>query len=267
MGTLVERDDYLQRIDFHLIQSCRAALELFDASFTLSIASSLLTCTLPIDVQELLDHRGLEVVLLLVKACELLAILLTLDGQVLLEGLERGHEDAESFGKQADQVDLVELIDDQSAVEAHATRAIKEAAGTAKHAWLELQTLEHLAQLYHEFDGQESSRNVRLALDQLHDVVLDGLIVLVQANGATVLRILKDIEATTTAILIALRGVAVTLWNTKNKLDDLPIVVHDQLVNDFERGVIDVAGHDRILQVLEPVVDVDALFDVDQAVG
>ena len=56
MGTLVERDDYLQRIDFHLIQSCRAALELFDASFTLSIASSLLTCTLPIDVQELLDH-------------------------------------------------------------------------------------------------------------------------------------------------------------------------------------------------------------------
>lgn len=205
--------------------------------------------------------------LLLVKACKLLPILFTFDTQVLLEGFEGGHEDAKSFCEQAYQVDLIELIDDLSIVEAHATRAIEEAACAAKHAWLELKTLEHLAEFNHEFDGKESARDVRLALDQLHDIILYGLIVLVEANGTTVLRILEDIEAATASILVALRGVTVTLWNTKNKLNYLPIVVHDQLIYDFERGVVDVAGHDRVLQVLQPVVDVDALLDIDHAVG
>lgn len=91
------------------------------------------------------------------------------------------------------------------------------------------------------------------------------MVVFVEANRATLLLILKDIEPAAASILVALRRVAVTLGNAENELDYFTVVVHDELIDDLEGGVVDVASHDRVLQVLQPVVNIDALFDVDQA--
>lgn len=153
VGALVEGNYDLEGIYFHLIEPRCSTLHLFRSIVSVERKATSSFFASAVYFQHLLYDGRFEVwLLLLVEAGEALPIFFTFDAEVLLQGLESWHEDPKRFREQADQVDLVELLDDLSTIEAHATGAVKEAARAAEHRWLKLEALEHLAELDHEFD-------------------------------------------------------------------------------------------------------------------
>ena len=95
------------------------------------------------------------------------------------------------------------------------------------HQRRELQRLQHLTQLNHEFYGLEPLQHVLFLLDLLHNLVFDALGRLFAFHVAA-------------AFVEYLRA-------------DLFVVFRDDLVYSLQRGLVDVAGHDRVLEEYEPI--------------
>ena len=147
-------------------------------------------------------------------------------------------EDVDALSEQPYQVRLVELLDHLHGVEAILAATVPHhGRASSGHPRAELQRLEHLAQFNDEFDGLESLHHIVLLPDLLHNLVLDRVFTVgVLGRG--------QVEE----YLVA----------------DVVIVPLDELVDGLEAGVVDVPRHDSVLQVSQPIVDVDALLEAER---
>ena len=159
-------------------------------------------------------------------------------------------QDVEGQGQNTYEVLLVQLLIELSAVDgaciAQSTASSEKVGGSsAQTTWLYLQIFEDLTKFDHEFNGTMPGANVLHIYNFVKNLIFKRWRLVLGCLG----RLLVDQHA-------------LVVWGVDAEYahDNLSVVAHDDLVDEVDSLVVDVPGHHRVFQVLQPVVDVDSLL-------